>query len=294
MSDAASVREPDPEIPFEIGLVMAGAISAGAYTAGVIDFLVQALDEWENAKAFANDHPDDPKGPGAPAPQGQDQGHGRRFGRRHDLRPRRGAAGNGLRVGRRAAAPRPALRPRGTTISTEAGSTRSTSTPCLVPRISTAAPTPRSSRCSTPRFYSVSQTMLSASNVPTLAMPALRGRPAAHLRDRYQPPGIRYPVLFSNYTSRDKVKQYEMTMHADNMHFILSENQPPSEQGAFWLKPYDFKNPRTWGLLEKAALATGCLPCRPGCCPAESALVAIRRPPLATDWPLREGWTSLL
>lgn len=37
--------------PFEIGLVMAGAISAGAYTAGVCDFLIQALDEWEAAKA---------------------------------------------------------------------------------------------------------------------------------------------------------------------------------------------------------------------------------------------------
>ena len=35
---------------FEIGLVMAGAISAGAYTAGVIDFLIQALDEWQRAK----------------------------------------------------------------------------------------------------------------------------------------------------------------------------------------------------------------------------------------------------
>ena len=35
---------------FEIGLVMAGSISAGAYTAGVIDFLVQALDQWEQAK----------------------------------------------------------------------------------------------------------------------------------------------------------------------------------------------------------------------------------------------------
>jgi hypothetical protein len=30
--------------PFDIGLVRAGAVSAGAYTAGVIDFLVQALD----------------------------------------------------------------------------------------------------------------------------------------------------------------------------------------------------------------------------------------------------------
>lgn len=36
---------------FEIGLVGAGAISAGAYTAGVIDFLIQALDAWYDSKA---------------------------------------------------------------------------------------------------------------------------------------------------------------------------------------------------------------------------------------------------
>ncbi len=35
---------------FEIGLALAGAISAGAYTAGVIDFLIEALDAWEKAK----------------------------------------------------------------------------------------------------------------------------------------------------------------------------------------------------------------------------------------------------
>jgi hypothetical protein len=32
---------------FQIGLSMAGAISAGAYTAGVVDFLCEALNEWE-------------------------------------------------------------------------------------------------------------------------------------------------------------------------------------------------------------------------------------------------------
>jgi hypothetical protein len=32
---------------FQIGIAMSGAISAGAYTAGVLDFLIQALDEWE-------------------------------------------------------------------------------------------------------------------------------------------------------------------------------------------------------------------------------------------------------
>jgi hypothetical protein len=35
---------------FQIGLTMSGAISAGAYTAGIFDFLIQALDEWELAR----------------------------------------------------------------------------------------------------------------------------------------------------------------------------------------------------------------------------------------------------
>ena len=35
---------------FEIGLVLAGAVSAGAYTAGVLDFLFEALDRWYEAK----------------------------------------------------------------------------------------------------------------------------------------------------------------------------------------------------------------------------------------------------
>ena len=36
---------------FKIGISMAGAVSAGAYTAGVLDFLAEALDAWYNAKA---------------------------------------------------------------------------------------------------------------------------------------------------------------------------------------------------------------------------------------------------
>lgn len=41
---------PTNDSVFEIGLAMAGAISAGAYSAGVMDFLFQALDAWEKAK----------------------------------------------------------------------------------------------------------------------------------------------------------------------------------------------------------------------------------------------------
>lgn len=37
--------------PFLIGINMPGAVSAGAYTAGVLDFLIEALDAWYDAKA---------------------------------------------------------------------------------------------------------------------------------------------------------------------------------------------------------------------------------------------------
>jgi Patatin-like phospholipase len=40
--------------PFEIGLVMAGAVSAGAYTAGVMDYLLEALDTWQKEKDKGN------------------------------------------------------------------------------------------------------------------------------------------------------------------------------------------------------------------------------------------------
>jgi hypothetical protein len=35
---------------FELAFTMAGAISAGAYTAGVFDFLIEALDAWTDAR----------------------------------------------------------------------------------------------------------------------------------------------------------------------------------------------------------------------------------------------------
>lgn len=35
---------------FRIGIAMAGAVSAGAYTAGVMDYLLETLSKWENAK----------------------------------------------------------------------------------------------------------------------------------------------------------------------------------------------------------------------------------------------------
>jgi hypothetical protein len=45
-----SERKPEPGT-FELALVLAGAVSAGAYTAGVLDFLYEALDAWHVERA---------------------------------------------------------------------------------------------------------------------------------------------------------------------------------------------------------------------------------------------------
>ena len=47
---------PDPAPPntFEIALVLGGTVSAGAYTAGALDFLIEALDAWTAVRDGAN------------------------------------------------------------------------------------------------------------------------------------------------------------------------------------------------------------------------------------------------
>lgn len=37
---------------FHLGLCMAGSITAGAYTAGVMDYLIEALEEWQKVKSL--------------------------------------------------------------------------------------------------------------------------------------------------------------------------------------------------------------------------------------------------
>jgi Patatin-like phospholipase len=51
---------PDPQTDkpaFHIGIAMAGAVSAGAYSAGVFDFLMEALSEWQKAKERGDNVP---------------------------------------------------------------------------------------------------------------------------------------------------------------------------------------------------------------------------------------------
>lgn len=43
-------QPPAPPNTYELGIAMAGAVSGGAYTAGVLDYLIEALDHWEALK----------------------------------------------------------------------------------------------------------------------------------------------------------------------------------------------------------------------------------------------------
>jgi predicted acylesterase/phospholipase RssA len=49
MANASTVSATDQDT-FYVGLCMAGAVSAGAYTAGVMDYLLEALSEWEKRR----------------------------------------------------------------------------------------------------------------------------------------------------------------------------------------------------------------------------------------------------
>ncbi len=48
------VQKWNPDPTFHLGINMEGAVSAGAYTAGVLDFLTEALEQWYTAKSAAN------------------------------------------------------------------------------------------------------------------------------------------------------------------------------------------------------------------------------------------------
>jgi hypothetical protein len=236
---------------------MAGAISAGAYTAGVVDFLIEALDEWEKEKAFAREHPNDPRARECPM---------------HEVRLKvmAGASAGGMTAGLAAgllgmnfeSVPRqpPDDRPVNPTNNNLYRSWVNTVDidPMLSTRDLAEAP-------NVPV-----QSVLDSSILLDIAHNAFRfERPNDHARRPYVADplhvlltvtnlrGVPYAPKFQNWP---KTQQYEMTMHADNMHFILSQHQPSPTEGAFWLKPYDFSNGDTWKVLELAALATGAFP----------------------------------
>ncbi len=260
MPEAQAHRQPGPDTPFEIGLVMAGAISAGAYTAGVIDFLVEALDEWEKAKEFARLHPDDPQSAECPMHSVK-------------LKVMAGASAGGMTSG--LAAGLLGMDYQSVVKQPESGQPVAPSNNNLYrswvntididPLLKTddldgADKGPVQSVLDCTILQKIADNAFAFENPaarktrPYVSDPLHVFLAVTNLR------GVPYPLRFANQPDEEEVQPYEMTWHADHMHFILSENEPTPDQGAFWLKPYDFKNETTWGLLQKTALATGAFP----------------------------------
>jgi hypothetical protein len=240
---------PSPDRPFEIGLVMAGAVSAGAYTAGVVDFLIQALDEWQKAK--------DARQPHCPP---------------HEVRLKvlAGASAGGITAGLAAGLlqmdyePVTALPFPGTTLHPRNNNLYQS----WVNAIDATALL--DVRDLARDDLAPVQSLLDSTVLDTIARRAFRfDHPAERMhRPFVSDPlhvlmtvtnlrGVPYAFQFLNYKHQT---QYEMTYHADYIDFIASAACPGPDEAAVWLKPYDFDNPATWGLLSEAALATSAFP----------------------------------
>jgi hypothetical protein len=256
MADSAATPSPSPDVPFEIGLVMAGAISAGAYTAGVIDFLIQALDEWEKAKAQARKDLAEGKTTDCPM---------------HEVRIKvlAGASAGGMTAGLAAG--------------------------LLGMKFQSVTGLPPAGHRYEPTNNNLYRSWVNTIDIdPLLGVGDLAG-PDAHARSlldstvltqiaerafafedpdaRVERPyiadplhvfltvtnlrGVPYPVSFANYL---KQPQYEMTMHGDYMHFMLGHASPAPGEAAFRLEPYNFADAASWGTLRESALATGAFP----------------------------------
>ncbi|MDR3636828.1 MAG: patatin-like phospholipase family protein [Isosphaeraceae bacterium] len=244
------VRNPDPspDRPFEIGLVLAGAVSAGAYTAGVVDFLVQALDEWQKAK--------DERRPNCPPHQVR-------------LKVLAGASAGGITAGLTAGLLQmdfesaTVLPPPGGTLHPRNNNLYESWVNAI--DIASLLDTEDLARDD----LAPVQSLLDSSVLDRLAARAFQfDDPDAR---RYRPyvndplhvlltvtnlRGVPYAFQFLNYKNQT---QYEMTYHADYMDFVVGASPLPDD-GAVWLKPYDFANRETWGALGDATLATGAFP----------------------------------
>ncbi len=226
--------------PFEIGLVLSGGVSAGAYTAGVVDFLIQALDAFQEAKASR-----DPNCPD------------------HDVRLRviSGASAGGMTAALSAgilfenfqnAVDSTTIRPRNNTLfdawvnqidATEFLSLSDLKLQREVPSI-------------------LNSTVLSgiasrAFEFEVFDNPPVRSYvadPLEILLTVTNLRGVPYAVNFAGCPAN-----IIMTLHADWMHFAVGNNCPADKVEIISLKPRQYRS-EGWDTLREAAIATGAFP----------------------------------
>ncbi|MCW9713211.1 patatin-like phospholipase family protein [Aliifodinibius salicampi] len=229
---------------FEIGLVMAGAVSAGAYTAGVIDFLLQALEEWQKAK---------------------DAGEG--SAPIHDVKIKviSGASAGGMTGAIFTAMMNeefshitslPGKEPTRDEIN------RNKLYKSWVDDIDIRDLLENSDLKE--RNSSV-KSLLDSSVLDEIAESAVSFSPTQEWKPYISKPfhlyltltnlqGVPYDIQFQGNTGRG----HSISQHTDFLHFVLSQNNPELKE-AEWLDPGN-SNTKNWHLLKRTALATGAFP----------------------------------
>ncbi|MBN1936346.1 MAG: hypothetical protein JW934_16900 [Anaerolineae bacterium] len=226
---------------FEIGLVMAGAVSAGAYTAGVIDFLLQALDAWYGAAGdlFPDGNPHEVK-----------------------IKVMSGASAGGMTAALAASVAAHELQP--VTQVPPAGPVHNKLYECWVDRIdiSHLLQDRDLARAGSPVVSVLDGSVLDdIANYAFSEDGSRRQRPyfddALHvLLSVTNLRGVPYGIRFDGGAGG----RHELSLHADYMHFIVDSGGAQDETpGALRLDAHDLDGPG-WAALKEAALASGAFP----------------------------------
>lgn len=229
---------------FEIGLVMAGAVSAGAYTAGVIDFMLQALEEWHKAKkAGDNDAPP------------------------HEVKIKviAGASAGGMTGAILTAMVNDSFSHITSLPGKEPTQDEINSNKLYKSWVDEVDITKLLRDDDLRTKNSTVKSLLDSSILDQIADSAISFSSAQQWRPYLSEPlhlyltltnlqGIPYNIQFQGRSG----KGHAISHHADFMHFVMGRENPGIEE-AEWLNP-DNKDHKNWELLKTAALATGAFP----------------------------------
>lgn len=233
---------------FYLGLNMTGAISAGAYTAGVLDFLIDALDTWYAERAV------------------QQQKYGDDFAKweipAHEVRlvVMSGASAGGMTAAIAAAA---------------------LCEPFTPVRAVPAAGAPPANRLYQSWVSQIDlkyllgssdlqgsrarvESLFDSTQIDAIAQDALQVRNPLPVRRPYVADGLKLILTLTNlkgipYAIEDNAGSAETQTlyHADQQNFQVWWDQAASSEGAIPLSP---RNPANWPILQQAAKATGAFP----------------------------------
>ncbi|MFO1029067.1 MAG: patatin-like phospholipase family protein [Acetobacteraceae bacterium] len=244
-----------PPGTFELGLVLAGAVSAGAYTAGALDFLIEAMDEWEAAKAA-----------GQPVPP-------------HQVRLTAiSGASAGAMCGAILAAALPRRFP---PVSLKAPAPGGTGNPLFDTWVD--GPDIRDFLDTSDLESGTLQSVLNTERLGHLVDAALnaRGKPEADRKWVLDPLRLRLSVAnlrgipYGVDLAGAQAQVQGLLVHADHMAFSLVRNALPAE-GDVVLRPPAVASEAGWKTLGQAALASGAFPVALRARALERALGALR------------------